>query len=241
MNKNETFADRLKLAMDEAGYTQASLGEAIGMAQPSVWKLVTGKTKNTRKLYEIARVLRVNPDWLLTGKGQKEMAGGSSNKNEIPDESEWVKMEPWDDSTPIDKEEVLVPFLKDVELACGDGTFNEEDYNGFKLRFSKATLRRVGANTDGSGVICFPASGNSMEPYIPHGTTVAINTNDKKIVDGKIYAINENGWKRIKVLRRSSPNMLNISSFNSEEYDPEEKPVDSVEIIGRLFWYSVIV
>lgn len=80
-----------------------------------------------------------------------------------------------------------------------------------------------------------------MEPYIPHGTTVAINTNDKKIVDGKIYAINENGWKRIKVLRRSSPNMLNISSFNSEEYDPEEKPVDSVEIIGRLFWYSVIV
>lgn len=64
-----TFADRLNAAMKESGHTQASLAEAVGMAQPSVWKLTQGITKNTRKLYEIARVLGVSPDWLSTGEG----------------------------------------------------------------------------------------------------------------------------------------------------------------------------
>ncbi len=29
--------------MDQAGFTQASLGNAVGMSQPSVWKLTSGK------------------------------------------------------------------------------------------------------------------------------------------------------------------------------------------------------
>lgn len=85
--------------------------------------------------------------------------------------------------------------MKDIEFACGDGSFTDTDYNGFKLRFSKATMRRIGANSDGEGVICFPARGDSMEPVIFNGTTVAVNTRDKKIVDGKIYAINQGGLK----------------------------------------------
>jgi hypothetical protein len=47
-------------------------------------------------------------------------------------------------------------FFKDIEFACGDGRVQCEDHNGFKLRFSKSTLRRVGANIDGSGVLCWP-------------------------------------------------------------------------------------
>ncbi|WP_162872314.1 S24 family peptidase, partial [Klebsiella pneumoniae] len=78
---------------------------------------------------------------------------------------------------PLPADEVEVPYLKDIEFACGDGRVQCEDHNGFKLRFSKSTLRRVGANTDGSGVLCFPATGDSMEPIIPDGTTVAVDTN----------------------------------------------------------------
>jgi phage repressor protein C with HTH and peptisase S24 domain len=91
-----------------------------------------------------------------------------------------TKVETWDSNTPLEADEVEVPFLKDIEFACGSGRVMEEDYNGYKLRFSKSTLRRVGASTDGSGIICFPAAGNSMEPLIPDGTTVAVNIEDKK-------------------------------------------------------------
>lgn len=79
-----------------------------------------------------------------------------------------------------------------------------------------------------------------MEPMIPEGTTVAINTNDKKIVDGKVYAISQDGWKRLKSIYRVSPTRIVIRSFNSDEYPDEEADIEDVEILGRMFWTSTI-
>lgn len=217
--------------------TQGALAEAVGMAQPSVWKLASGGAKGSRKTVQIAHVLGVRPEWLSDGIGP--MRPGSKESNIAP-ESEWGTVEVWDSKTPLRDDEVEVPFLKDIEFACGDGSYNEDDYNGFKLRFSKSTLRRIGASTDGHGILCFPARGNSMEPNIPDGTTVAINTEDKKIVDGKIYAISEDGWKRVKMLHRVGPDTVSIRSYNAEEYPPENKPLNNIEIIGRVFWWSVL-
>lgn len=167
-----------------------------------------------------------------------DMAGPKKRVSTIPPENEWGTVDAWDSNTPLPDDEVEVPFLKDIELACGDGSYGDEDYNGFMLRFSKATLKRVGAQK--GSVLCFPAHGNSMEPLIPEGTTVAINLLDKKIVDGKVYAINQDGWRRLKALHRSGPNKVIIRSFNSAEYDDEEADIDQVEIIGRMFWTSML-
>lgn len=169
-----------------------------------------------------------------------------AKESNIGPESEWGTVDAWDKNTPLPDDEVEVPFLKDIEFACGDGRVHDEDHNGFKLRFSKATLRRVGANTDGSGILCFPATGDSMEPVIPDGTTVAVDTNNKRIVDGKLYAIGQtdggNGQlKRIKQLYRKPGGKLIIRSYNNEAYPDEEADIDDVEIIGRLFWYSVLL
>ncbi|MBV8045118.1 helix-turn-helix transcriptional regulator [Pluralibacter sp.] len=236
MNKT-TFSERLNQAMQERGMTQGALAEAVGMAQPSVWKLASGGAKGSRKTVQIAQVLGVRPEWLSDGVGPMRSDSKESN---IAPESEWGTIEVWDSKTPLRDDEVEVPFLKDIEFACGDGSYNEEDYNGFKLRFSKSTLRKIGASTDGHGILCFPARGNSMEPNIPDGTTVAINTEDKKIVDGKIYAISEDGWKRIKLLYRVGPDTVSVRSYNSVEHQPEDKPLEKIEIIGRVFWWSVL-
>jgi hypothetical protein len=61
-------------------------------------------------------------------------------ESSIPPESEWGTVDAWDKNTPLPADEVEVPFLKDIEFACGDGRVQCEDHNGFKLRFSKATL-----------------------------------------------------------------------------------------------------
>ena len=185
-------------------------------------------------MVELSRALSVRPEWLSAGSGPMR------HEDNIPSEKDWGKIDSWDKNTPLPEDEVEIPFLRDIEFACGDGRVSDEDYNGFKLRFSKATLRKVGANTDGSGVLCFPARGNSMEPNIPDGTTVAVNTKDKKIVDGKMYAINEDGWKRIKLLCRTGPEMISIRSYNSAEYPSEDKNLGDIEIIGRVFWWSVL-
>lgn len=237
-----TLAERLKLARKEKGLTQKALGELIGVSQAAIQKIEVAKAKETTKLLDLSKALGVRPEWLSSGLGdmRESTARPHHPDSTIPQESDWGTVDAWDSKTPLPSDEVEVPFLKDIEFACGDGRVPEEDYNGFKLRFSKATLRRVGANTDGSGVICFPATGNSMEPVIPDGATVAVDTQNKKIVDGELYAINQGGLKRIKQLYRRPGGKVTIRSFNREENDDEEALESELEIVGFVFWYSVV-
>nr|WP_258981906.1 helix-turn-helix transcriptional regulator [Scandinavium manionii] len=232
-----SFSERLRQAMNLAGYTQGGLAKAVGMAQSSVNKLLKD-ADSSRKTVQIAQVLGVRPEWLSSGQGPMRSDAKESN---VAPETEWMKVESWDSRTPLNDDEVEVPFLKDIELACGTGRVAEEDNNGFMLRFSKSTLRRVGANSNGSGVLCFPATGNSMEPIIPDGTTVAVDTQNKRIVDGKLYAINHGGLKRIKQLYRLPNDMISIRSYNKDEFEDQDVPMSEVEIIGRVFWYSVLL
>lgn len=238
----KTFADRLNSAMSEAGLSQGQLASKVGLTQPAIQKMASGKTSGSRKLVELASALGVRPEWLSDGSGSMRSSGVAVHRADstIPPESEWVGVKTWDGQTPLDDDEVEVPFLKDIEFACGDGSVSDEDYNGFMLRFSKATLRRIGANSDGSGILCFPARGDSMEPRISDGATVAINTDDKKIIDGKMYAINEGGWKRIKMLYRSGPDRVSIRSYNKAAHPDEDKQLSDIEILGRVFWWSEI-
>ena len=242
----KTFADRLNAALQSAGMSQGQLAEAVGVSQPAIQKLTSGKAQSSRKILEISKALNIRAEWLNSGEEPMRAESNTTPPPEssIPPESEWGTVDAWDNSTPLPSDEVEVPFLKDIELAAGDGSFCEEDFNGYKIRFSKATLRRVGANTDGSGVICFPARGDSMEPIIPDGTTVAVDTNNKRIIDGKLYAISQQGagdqkLKRVKQLYRKPGGKLVIHSFNREEDEVADE--FSVEIMGRIFWYSVIL
>jgi len=225
-----SIGNRVKARRIELGLTQADLAAKIGVSQQAIQQLEDGGTRRPRYLPELAIAMGCSVGWLT----------GSDAEDRILPESEWTGISVWDRDTPISKDEVEVPFLRDIEFACGDGSVGDDDYNGFKLRFSKATLRRVGANTDGSGVLCFPATGDSMEPLIPDGATVAINCDDKRIVDGKVYAVNQDGWKRLKMLYRVGPDRVSLRSFNSDEHPPEEHALSDIEIVGRMFWSCVI-
>ncbi len=221
--------------------TQSELAKLAGISQAAIQKITSGKSQSTTKLLEIASALKVRPEWLGQGIGQiyaTPDAGNAQHQSTIPPENEWGSVNSWDNETPLTDDEVEVPFLRDIELAAGDGSFCNEDYNGFKLRFSKATLRRAGAQKE--NVLCFPARGNSMDPVIPDKATVTVDCGSKKIIDGKIYAINQDGLKRIKLLYRMPGNRLSIRSFNKDEYPDEEAELESVEVIGRVFNWSVM-
>lgn len=243
----EEFSKRLRAALLDAGVggrgqagriREAMSDQGISVTEPGIWKwLNAAAIPDQTNILALSRWLNVPPEWLEYGR-----ESDSKNKDmvsSIPPENEWGTVDAWDSKTPLPEDEVEVPFLKDIEFACGDGRVVSEDHNGFKLRFSKSTLRRVGANTDGSGVLCFPASGDSMEPVIPDGATVAVDTGNKRVVDGELYAIDQGGLKRIKQLYRKPGGIILIRSIN-REYDDEEAIETDVEIIGFVFWYSVL-
>jgi phage repressor protein C with HTH and peptisase S24 domain len=249
----EEFSKRLRAALLDAGVggrgqagriREAMKSQGIAVSEPGIWKWLNASAiPDQTNILALAAGLGFG----LSGWNTEGMILNlNCRESSIPPESEWGTVDAWDKNTPLPADEVEVPFLKDIEFACGDGRVHSEDHNGFKLRFSKATLRRVGANTDGSGILCFPATGDSMEPVIPDGTTVAVDTNNKRIVDGKLYAIGQtdggNGQlKRIKQLYRKPGGKLIIRSYNNDSYPDEEADIDDVEIIGRLFWYSVLL
>lgn len=65
------LADRINERMEELGLTQEMLARRSRVSQAAIHKICSGKTKQTRKLVQIAAVLGVNPYWLETGLGEK--------------------------------------------------------------------------------------------------------------------------------------------------------------------------
>ncbi|WP_105215804.1 S24 family peptidase [Pseudoalteromonas sp. T1lg22] len=235
--------DRFKQARENAGLTQQQLGERVGVSQPSVMNIENGRTRRPRNLTDFARVLGVSADWLLydddaltpDNAARAPSVETSSNIKEI------IDIEPWDNNTPLNDDEVEVPFYMEVELSAGNGSTVQLETAGPKLRFSKATLRRQGI--DYQSAACVKVSGNSMEPVIPDGATVGIDTGNTQIKDGDMYAIDWNGALYVKTLNRKPGGGLRIRSYNSDEYPDENLSSDEaqdVRVIGRVFWYSVL-
>jgi transcriptional regulator with XRE-family HTH domain len=64
---NKTLADRLRRRRRECGVTQAQLAAKACTSQGVIAKIENGKSKLPRIIEEIAKVLGVNPGWLMFG------------------------------------------------------------------------------------------------------------------------------------------------------------------------------
>ncbi|MDR5611412.1 MULTISPECIES: S24 family peptidase [unclassified Arsenophonus] len=233
---------RIEFLLKNESIKQKDLARILNTSPQTVNNWLKRNSISREAAQNISTLFGYSLDWLLNGVGlpKKRNNHKINQSSNIPPEDHWLPIATWDDNTPLDDDEVEVQYLKDIEFACGNGRISSYDYNNCKLRFSKSTLRKIGAKSDGSTVLCFPVKGNSMQPLIPDGSVVAIDISNKKIIDGKIYAIEQNGLKRIKILHRLPKGKLIIRSINREEYEDEECQEDEVDIIGRLFWYSVM-
>lgn len=200
-----------------------------------VSQLISGKTPSFGE--KAARRLEMEnnmPAFYLDTPQSKETKNISSNIKELG------SFDLWDRNTPLNNDEVAVPFYQDVRLSAGNGFADDiADYNNFKLRFSKATLRKQGVQFENA--VCVIADGNSMEPVIPDGTTVGIDLGNKTIRDGKIYAINHGGLLRIKLLYNMPNEQVKIRSYNSDEHPDEIAELQDISVLGKVFWYSVLL
>ncbi|SUB82000.1 Uncharacterized HTH-type transcriptional regulator HI_1476 [Pragia fontium] len=218
---------RVKARRDDLGLTQTDLAKLVGMTQQAVTSIENGETKNPRKLLELAQALHCSPQWLKTG---------VQDSNAIP----LTGVELWDDESPVGNDDVYLPFFKEVELAAGGGRVVELDSTGNKLKFSLRSLRNLGVKPENAA--CMTVWGNSMEPVIPDGATVGVDTGFVDIKDGEIYAIDHEGMARVKCLYRIPGGGIRLKSFNSDEH-PDEKytgeDANKIRVIGFVFWYAV--
>lgn len=72
-NEKMIFGERLKQARLEAGLSQGDLAKLVGVKQATVAE-AEAVGKSSKKILEYAKALKVNPDWLATGKGRMKPA-----------------------------------------------------------------------------------------------------------------------------------------------------------------------
>ncbi|MCS6114489.1 helix-turn-helix transcriptional regulator [Shewanella baltica] len=226
--------ERMKQRRKELGLTQPAVAKAIGLTKATVSLWESGSTSpKGENLHALAKVLNCTPEYLLYGETAKKPESNA----------EWAGgFETWDSDSPLGDDEVEIPFYMEVELAAGAGIAEAREYFGPKLRFAKSTLKRQGVNA--SHAACVKVAGNSMEPVLPHGSTVGVDTSHTEITDGKMYAINHDGMLRVKMLYKLPGGGIRLRSYNTEEWKDENisfEQLKNIKIIGKVFWYSVLI
>lgn len=225
-----TLGRRIAQKREQAGLNQSELARRLNITPQAVQKWEAEEaTPRGKRLEDIAVALSTSVAFLVSGV-------------EIPDQSALGQLEAvsvWDDQTPLDSDEVSVPFLKEVELSAGSGRTAIQQSSTKRLRFGKYSLKNQGVDPDAAR--CVMVAGNSMEPVLRHGSTVGIDTSSTRVIDGDMYAIDHGGQLRIKQLYRLPGGGLRIRSFNRDEHPDEEYTADQVReqeisVLGRVFW-----
>ena len=239
----DTLADRIKAARKHAQLTQRSLAEKVGVEQPVISQLETGKNLRSVHLTKIAQVCRVSPLWLSEGVGAMIQDQAQPAKQAVDHELELLgELSAWDDGDPLDDDDCEVPYFAEVEFAGGNGMTEVVEVAGRKLRFSCATLRAAGVDKKCAAVA--RVKGRSMERLILDGAAIGFDMSDTSIIDGEIYAFNHGGMLRTKYLYRLPQGAVRISSENDDEYPDEvmtaEQWQEEVRMLGRVFWWSTV-
>lgn len=225
-----TLGRRIAQKREQAGLNQSELARRLKLTPQAIQKWEAGESSpRGKRLEDIAAALSTSVAFLVSG-------------IEVHSQDSSGQLEPvsvWDDSTPLDKDEVSVPFLKEVELSAGNGRTAIQQSSTRRLRFGKYSLKNQGVDPDAAR--CVTVAGNSMEPVLRHGSTVGIDTGNTRVVDGDMYAIDHGGQLRIKQLYRLPGGGLRIRSFNRDEHPDEEYTADQVRdqeivVLGRVFW-----
>lgn len=237
----ERFAERLKLACDEAGVRlhgrAVDIKAALKKRGISVTTTAVGKWLNAESSPEGDRIvalsewLGVRAEWLEYGRGN------SRDSAVIPFDDD-----SGDDATAevIDDEEHIELPLLDVRFSAGDGTYDMVEKPESTFTFRRQFLHEMGVSTTAAKLV--KISGSSMEPRLQDGDVVGINTNDTRIREGKTYAIRHGNLLRVKVLIEHPDGGVTIRSLNKDEYGDEhlsyQQRKEQLVVLGRVFWSS---
>jgi phage repressor protein C with HTH and peptisase S24 domain len=232
------LAERIREAM--GNLTPAELARAAEVTPSAVTQWLDGTTKSLRaeKAAKIEQATGYLASWIVTGRGPKRAAAYAAREAQ-PDYRTAPTMQPilaWehpDDLPP--GEYVLIPRL-DVHLSAGTGKdqveieFLEKLPQAFRADWIRAERLKPGK------LACLNASGTSMEPTIWDGDSLVVDTSQRDVIDGKVYALWYEGGERVKRLYRLPGGGLRIKSDNPqfETIELNADGVGHVRIIGRV-------
>lgn len=232
--------NNLQFLLSQRNLNANSLSELTdgSLAQPTTRRILNGESENIRDttLEKYASFFDVPLKDLKYG----DLINSPILKS-TKVEHDLIDFQLWDEDTPLDEDDIELPYLKEVLFSAGCGATQVIEDTGRKLRFSKRTLRNAGVEP--AFAACGSNHGQSMENTILDGAALGIDKSKQTIKDGKIYAFDHGGMFRVKRLYRQPFGAIKLVSDNKEYPDeilPAEQWANEVRLLGWVFWWSTV-
>ena len=216
----EISPQHLQEAMDLAGITQSRLAEIVGLKQPSIGRLLSGETKTTRALFQIAEALGTSPEFL---KGEAGGLGSGALQDR--------RLSFRGADREFREDEVLIEQI-DVRFGMG-GTFIESHVERTKRAFPREWVRLL-TPAPMAQLVWTSGVGDSMEPTIRDGDPLLADLGQDRLIEHDaiwICMLGEIGM--IKRLRPHPDGSIEILSDNPS-VPPMRATDGELHIIGRV-------
>lgn len=207
------IGERIKEYRSYKGWTHAQLAEIIGISGSAFSHIESGKSKPGSEILEalIAKT-SIHPFWLMTGLGAME-------KEEGIDYASFFKSKDY--------------RMKEVHDLVDAG------YGKDLREFESIDNIPIPKEYAQDYIVAVKVRGKSMEPTLFEGAVVLANTNDKELIEGKIYVIWLPSGANIKRLT-TAPNKVIVKSDNPS-FDIIEIPLNEIPdhfIYGRVIYIA---
>lgn len=218
----KTFAERLNAAMIAAGVSQGQLAEMVGVSQPAIQKMTSGKTNGSRKMVELANALGVRPEWLSSGKGAMREDG----------------QQPQSQLTKTGDSDVFRLDVLDLTVSAGPGIINQEFVEILRsVEYAPAEARHMFDGRKAENVRIINVRGDSMSGTIEPGDLLFVDISVKSFDGDGIYAFLYDDTAHVKRLQKMKDKLLVIS--DNKIYTPWD-PIEKDEM-NRVFVFAKVI
>ena len=213
--------ERLRARIRQLGMSVAEVAREAGVNRSFVYDILRGRSQvpNLDKLTRIAAVVKVDLEWLLSGKG------GLEGDDPITED--------------YHNDFVAIQYAAARPSMGGGAIVEDEDRTGRDFHFRRAWIRdRLKAAP--SLLRVMTVQGDSMIPTLQDGDVILVDMNQRNPIPPGIFVLHDGLGlvaKRLEHVPMSDPPRVHIISDN-HQYSPSECTAEEVNIVGRVRWYG---
>ena len=222
MTEHHTLADRLRARAQQLGLPPAHVAEMAGVNRSFIYDILRGRSARPSidRLADVARVLKVDRDWLIHGIGEVE---GTSPFGEKPD----------DTFVAIPHATARPSARRGLVVAEGGDKFSPP------YHFRRSWIRNA-LKTSPSQLRIMHVKGDSMVPTLLSGDAVLVDMNLRAPNPPGIFVLDDGIGlvaKRLEHIPYSDPPAVRVISDN-KHYPEYERTAEEIHIIGRIRWFA---
>lgn len=219
-----SVGDRIRERLGELGISGAELARRVGLKQPTISELMTGKSRSSAHLHLIARALKTTPEYLL------EEIDDPAPDSPVNDARQSYGHEPAQKG-----DDMVAVHQIDLSFGLGSAIMDTEIFEdrAETLDFPRSWLRMITPNSPSQ--LCWArGKGNSMFPTIGDGDVILIDRGQRSLFDSDlIWAVSYGDAATIKRLRPMPDGGVKMMPDNSN-VPPETAYDGELNIFGRV-------